>query len=568
MPEKNTPIRIVWIVNDLYINNFITVYRECQKRSELEMIVVAVPHFEFAFSSGSSADEVYDYLVKEGIDCVHCWNKETENYIDISSFEPDYIFTTTPYDIYLPESYRSNKLMQIAKLCNVEYGAVICKRTGMYKDVGDNPYLANCWMTFTTGEQDSKQIYERYTPIGNLKLDEYLYYGRDGSKSGKWHVSADAANMLKVVWKPRWTAVKEDSNLMVYLEDFYQYVEDNGNIDFVMLAHPFLIANASYKGYGEALTAVLQKMNELPNFRLEDGSDFLDCVLSADVLISDHSSTLAEFAVTGKPIIYTPTEVDLNDLGKSIVDLCYQAFSFSEISEKLNNLKTGLDPLKLKREQKKDSYFFCPPNGMSSAKYLLQFLINDYSDLNSRKQYSQLLYKLNQEEKKKIESDNKILSDRLILSDTAKTESERKLSSIKEEKNKLEQELEHSLTDNAELTAKIKELSDDLSKLIASQTQLLDSIKAQVEHNRKLMDYNHILSEKLIFIDNEIAEAEQKNRTLSLENEALADERNSLVNERNALIKDKEDILNSTSWKITRPLRAITRRVRALLRRK
>lgn len=511
MVDGTTKIKIVWIVNDRYVNNFITVYHECRKSSLFEIIVVAAPHTAYDFAAGVTADEIYAYLISEGIECVHCWDPNKQAFIDISTFEPDYIFTTTPYDIYLPAPYQSHHLMKIAKLCNITYGVIMVKWTGMYANAGDNPYLSNCWMKFTPDELSSLGLYKQYRPIGNLKLDEYLYYGRDRRTPGKWHLFDDGISRLKVVWKPRWTIVKEDSNLIPYLEDFYNYIHNNQKIDFVLLAHPFLMVNANNKGYGGKFDKIVRAMHELPNFRLEDGSDFLDCVFSADVLIADHSSTLAEFAVTGKPIIYTPTEIELNELGQRIIDASYQAHSFHDIIMILENLIDGIDPLKAQREQHKSSYFFCPPNGLSVAQYLLQILAQDYADLNSRKQYMKFLYVTNQDELLKLETENKAI------------------------------------------LKNITELEEQMSSMIQNESRLKVLIKDLKSKNDALEITNIELTEKLASPNQEFISLIQSYKHLSLEKDML--------------LKENADILNSTSWRITFPIRIAGKILRKLFTR-
>lgn len=508
MQNNTEKIRIIWIVNDRYVNNFITVYKECQISDQFEIFVIASPHMAYEFAAGYTADEIFEYLSREGIECIHSWDPVNQAYIDIERFEPDYIFTTTPYDIYLPDPYRSSRLMKIAKLCNIDYGAVISKRTGMYADAGENIYHVNCWMKFTTEDIASRSLYENYRPVGNLKLDEYLYYGRNPSADKKWHACNDGTRMLRIIWKPRWTIIQSDSNLIPYLESFHHYIRDNQMIDFVFLAHPFLITNVSNNEHRTIIENNLRAMNELPNFRIEDGSDFLDTVLSADVLIADHSSTLVEYAVTGKPIIYTSTDIELNELGQLILDVSYQASNFQDIMDVIEKLIDGIDPLKSSRELQKHKYFFSPPNGLSVAQYLLRILYEDYLDLNSRKQYAQRLYRTNRDELLRVESERDAVKRSVIDLEAQKADYELQIHHLKEAQLDLQKKYDALLVTNQEMI------------------------------------------EKHLYHDPRIEAIVQTNRDLVLQNESL---RASVV-----------EIVNSTSWRLTRPLRFVGNGVRKL----
>lgn len=383
MADQFPVVKIVWIVNDRYVNNFATVYRECQKNPKFKMIVVAAPHLSYDFAPGNTSAEIFNYLTGQGISCADSFDAAAQTYIDISRYEPDYIFTTTPYDMYLPEPYRSYNLMKIAKLCSVEYGAVIAEWTNIYITLANNPFLVNCWKIFTTNTHDTDS--DKFQPVGNLKLDEYVNYGRNCNKLAKWYKTPGKRKMYRVIWKPRWTVAENDSNLIRYLDDFYHYISNNQDMDFVLLEHPFLMTNADKMGYAPTLIKYLESFQQLPNFRLENSGNFLDYVLSADVLIADHSSTIAEFAVTGKPIIFTPTDTRLNEFGRRIIESSYTANSFAEITQVLDRLKKGRDPYKKQRENRRLSYFFVPPDNMSVANYLLLSLYTDYENSHFHK---------------------------------------------------------------------------------------------------------------------------------------------------------------------------------------
>lgn len=406
MTKTIETINIIWIVNDLYTNNFITVYNECQKDKRFKLIILATDHIGLYKTDNISSNQVYKFLKDNGVNCINSWDTKKKGYIDISSLHPDYIFTSTPYDIYLPEQYRSDNLKKIAKLCNVEYGAPIIKYFGIYKNfLKNNQFFNNLWTLFTSNNPDYfKEIPCNYKAVGCLKLDEYLGYKRKINYSWKNTTS------LKIVWKPRWTLDKNDSKLLEYIDKFYFYLKINTNVDFVFLFHPLLISNLKDKKYFKYFGKRIKKLNSLPNFRTENSSDFLDCVLSADVLIASHSSTIAEFATTGKPIIYIKTKAKLNNLGKKIMDTAYQTNNFSEIENILNNLQKGKDPMKINREAAKNSYFTTPPKDLTVAQFLLKTLYDDFCNLISRKEYEIKLYFLNKEKTQKLELMNKELS--------------------------------------------------------------------------------------------------------------------------------------------------------------
>lgn len=458
MTKTIETINIIWIVNDLYTNNFITVYNECQKDKRFKLIILATDHIGLYKTDNISSNQVYKFLKDNGVNCINSWDTKKKGYIDISSLHPDYIFTSTPYDIYLPEQYRSDNLKKIAKLCNVEYGAPIIKYSGIYKNfLKKNPFFQNLWTLFTSSDPDYfKKIPCNYKAIGCLKLDEYLNYQK------KPNYPWPDQKSLKIVWKPRWTLDKKDSNIFKYLDKFYTFISNNKNINFVFLYHPLLISNLKNKEHFKFFNQWIKKLNTLSNFRTESSSNFLDCVLSADVLIADHSSTIAEFATTGKPIIYTRTKVSLNNLGNKIMDTAYKAKNFIEIKNILNTLQKGKDSLKINREAAKNSYFTKPPKRLTIAQFLLKILYDDYYNIKSRKEHEMKLYILNNEEIQKLESKNNELSKDLEKNKLKNLEINEKIKKIEYK--------------NHGLIKQIESKQDQLNKISQKYSEVVNSV--------------------------------------------------------------------------------------------
>ncbi|MBI6873591.1 CDP-glycerol glycerophosphotransferase family protein [Clostridium aciditolerans] len=356
-------IRIVWLVNDRYVNNFITVYRESKKSFDFDIKVVAVPRLGYEFSPFISSEEIFEYLSREGIDCVNCYDKDKGDFIDIESFNADYIFTTTPYDIYLPEEYRSDKIIYCAKLCNILYGAI------MTPLIEESDYMKNAYMIFTSGK---KSVHEnnKCIDIGCMKIDEYLHYGRKKLRKN---------NKFQVAWKPRWTLNENESNLVAYIDNFYKWSIQHSDVELLFISHPMLKENAKHIGWKEYYK-YMDLYEKTDNISIVEDGNFMDDVMAADVFIGDMCTTMIEFATTGKPIIYTEGHGFENELTKEVINNSYVARNFQEIISILSDLKFGKDPIKKKREDAAKSYFTVPPKKMSSAKYLLSILKKDFKE--------------------------------------------------------------------------------------------------------------------------------------------------------------------------------------------
>ncbi len=147
-------------------------------------------------------------------------------------------------------------------------------------------------------------------------------------------------------------------------------------------------------------------LENMKNVKIIEDDDFLDYVMNADIFVGDYCSTIMEFALTGKPVIYTPTEVILSDYGKEILKGMYIADNFNEISNIISNLKNGEDDLKDVRQNVKNLISDTPPNGMTIGKYILEYIKNADKKVENPEQRAELLNE--KIVKKEVEKETKI----------------------------------------------------------------------------------------------------------------------------------------------------------------
>ena len=88
-------IRIVWIVNEPFLNNFITVYNEIQKDDRFALTVVAAPRAGFAHCDANSTAQISAYLTRNGVEHVDCETDGGGRYLDLRELRPDYVFRST-----------------------------------------------------------------------------------------------------------------------------------------------------------------------------------------------------------------------------------------------------------------------------------------------------------------------------------------------------------------------------------------------------------------------------------------------------------------------------------------
>lgn len=388
----HTKIKIIYLINDLYINNFVSLYNEVKKYDNIEMVIVACDSLSTDYKNKIKSSDIIKYLKKNNINAIDSYNKKTKKYMDLSKLKPDYIYMSNPYDIYRPNEYNSNNLSRIAKLCDIEYGAAISKENDL---ISSNDYYYLCYNHYISEESiktcvNVSNIYNKFVPIGNLKLDKYLF----NKNEDNWIKLFKETDSVRVVWKPRWTIsnAKNFKNLLIKITEFIS----NNNYQLLILEHPFFRANLVKNNLLEVYLKLTNSCNE--KIKIFDGDNFLDYVLYSDVLFGEKTSLMAEYSITNKPILYYGDYNQLNDFGKKIISRENVVTSPENIINKLKNIKHN------KKYTFKNTKLFRPPHNMNSAEYLLNYIQDDYIKSNNQDYYKKIIkkYEENQEKLFKI----------------------------------------------------------------------------------------------------------------------------------------------------------------------
>lgn len=160
-----------------------------------------------------------------------------------------------------------------------------------------------------------------------------------------------------ILWLPRWTAAKQidDGNLASHFFDYndslLEYVDGQDYYRLVIRPHPLMFEN--YIEYGlMSEKDVLMYKEVLENngkFLLDEKPSYDDAFNTADVLVADYSSTIIEFFLRGKPVIYCGKKEELSSQISDVTKTFYYVNGWEQLKKVLDDLKEGIDPLKEER---------------------------------------------------------------------------------------------------------------------------------------------------------------------------------------------------------------------------
>ena len=160
----------------------------------------------------------------------------------------------------------------------------------------------------------------------------------------------------------------------------FDFASKHTDSEFLLRPHPLAFDNFLKTGRmtAEEIAAYKQKCQDMPNVQLDRRKEYLDSFATADILVSDLSGVVVDFAVTGKPIIYCTPEQKFNKSCEKLKDSYYVVHNQQELEETLEMLIAGSDPKKKDRERAvKEVLGTC--DGKNGWR-LLQYIKTDYEN--------------------------------------------------------------------------------------------------------------------------------------------------------------------------------------------
>lgn len=361
-------------------NGVRSIYEAAEKNPDVDVLCLSLPekimgeNYDVTWEKYGK-DEAYDFLKQQGCNVLHAQTED--GWLDLRSLSPDYVFLPRPYDIHLPECYRSYEICKYTKICCVPYGANSCHWD--IKMSFEFNFIKNVYMGFL----DNHYYYEQMKKICSFlgwndckKMFDFGYPTYD-------HYKTDCrrnTDIKRVLWTPRWTidANREASSFFNFWETLKAYFEEHTDIDFVCRPHPLMFRNflSCHLITEEEIDDFKKAFEENDNFILDEGGDYEKTLMEADLYIADYSGLLVEEAYIGKPIIYGGSIRHFTSFSKKLNRGMYNVEKPEELIKVLNQLLSGNDP---KYEDRMAAVKMLKQNGDSNiGEEIVAEIVKDY----------------------------------------------------------------------------------------------------------------------------------------------------------------------------------------------
>lgn len=348
-----------------------SVYRIMCSSAEIEPWFIIIPKFDFENNTISEYGDEKEFFLSECKSQKYIIARDDNDWFDISSMKFDYLFYQRPYDWYLPKQYQSGSTVVYTKNCYIPYA------TNELVDTTQYPisFFRNIYFGFMEDENAARFNKNRFKLT--KQLQHFLNIGYPVFEEClKLKQKCDYKRFL---WTPRWTysPTVGGSHFVEYnqfLTDFEW--QDNR---FTIRPHPLMWENflKTKKLNEEQIENIKSKWNE-HNILIDENKQIENTFMQTDVLISDNSSIIPMFFLTGKPIILCPWGEKYGDLYQTIMPGMYIANDLTELEKYVVMLCQKNDPLEQVRIEIIEKYF---SQNINASEKIVKEIINDYNNV-------------------------------------------------------------------------------------------------------------------------------------------------------------------------------------------
>ena len=357
-PRREGPTRVVFIVEMPSVwNKALPTYRRMFADPDFEPMILCLPSsLEGCFER---ENETYRYFVEAGYSNV-LNAVQGKAWLNPKTLHADYFVILRPYDNYRPRPYKSIHLCRFGKICVILYATLMS--TNLIPEIVNRRFFSQVSWFFAESEYVRDHNIRQNYLKNRTGLQHSVYIGIPAVESmldaknrpaASWSFSC---NTFRAIWTPRWSTdtFGGGSNFLRYQQDFISFFSQHRDMDLLLRPHPLMFRHLLDSGImtQDEIDAVYALFDQAENLSLDREKEYFPTFWNSDVLISDISSIIPEYFITGNPVIFCRSPgIDWKTIPifEEMLNACYCADTFEEIGRILVDLQHGHDPLKKAR---------------------------------------------------------------------------------------------------------------------------------------------------------------------------------------------------------------------------
>ena len=351
----NEKINVGFLVQDLKIwDKYEGLYKRLKTDDRFQPVIVLVPQLkndEYNYENNIDLFEDDDKVIR--------LMDDSHNFISVKELKLDYLFYSKPYDHYLPECIRSTNMVKYTKCCYIPYGGSVFATDLAIKSAYTAKFCRNIYLVITDEQfvvDDLEKRFNKNVKKGNQHFEKMAQPFQEMYS----HLKEEDTQKDTVVWAPRWTLnlAQGGTNFFNYKDRIVEYKQQHSEVNMIVRPHPMLFDNLIEIGKmsKEEVQSYKEILNK-NNIELSTTTDIEGLFKKSYVYISDRSSMIDSFFMTGKPIVYCSVDGEDDYPKHPMMDGIYRAHKWDDIENTLEEILSGNDRLKAKREEILEKYY-------------------------------------------------------------------------------------------------------------------------------------------------------------------------------------------------------------------
>lgn len=332
------------------------VYEAAVNRDDIETFLFVVPEDNFD-TYEIAPDYENNYFCSKYPKSIKLLDNQG-NCLDILQFHLDYLFYQRPFDYRIPKMVNSVRMVKYVKCCYLPYGFTASDAfnyNNLKNSFFDNQYFIFMDSLYMKSLFQRKYSYSikkgirKVEYLGYPGLEKYLFLRNENNEDGY------------ITWTPRWSFDSEQggSTFLKYRNNFLKFVSKTTK-KVIFRPHPLIYSemirhNIMSEVEWEEYLDKLRRYNVLIDIQ----SPIDDILRKTDILITDFSTIIGSFFMTGRPIIYCENGIVFNPVYEEIKKYIYVANEWCEVEKYYNRIISGDDQLmKSRNKYIDDNYMY------------------------------------------------------------------------------------------------------------------------------------------------------------------------------------------------------------------
>ena len=350
-------IRVVFLFQEAsYWASVKTLYENLKADSRFEVFVVAIPVLAVPdLNSLELQAKQIQFLEENKIEYINaCANAAM---FDIYTLKPDYVFVQIHFDRQRPLEYQTCVMRLYTKVCLVPHAFLLSA-----SDNKELSYQQDYFKIFVPNQEHADILAGTIHNTSNIEVTGYPrfdLYSKPITDCTLWKIARKKNSHIKrIIWSPHWWAYGHSralaDNVLNIMSYFIKYLELHKDVELIIKPHPNLFNGLIGSKYLTKAQAddLITKVDAMPNASFYTGGDYIDLFRTADLIVNNSISFLAEWLPTEKPMIFIDTErkFELNETATKILEVYYHVSDIVTLDENINDILFKMqDPMKSKR---------------------------------------------------------------------------------------------------------------------------------------------------------------------------------------------------------------------------